>query len=63
MKRFSLHYFFNLKQNREVQLDLQHLEILIFLSLLPNLPPGKMKEKKLTSKHDQSFCQCSNPQC
>ena len=39
---------FYLKQNKEVQLDLQHFEIFIFLSLLPSLPPGKMLEEKLT---------------
>ena len=53
-KRVNLHYFFfYLKPNEEVQLDLQHFEICIFLSLLPDLPPGKMKEEKLTSKFSQ----------
>ena len=31
--------FFNLKQNEEAQLDLQHFEIFIFSSILPSLPP------------------------
>ena len=39
---------FYLKQNKEVQLDLQRLEIFIFSSLLLSLPPGKMLEEKLT---------------
>ena len=38
---------FHLKQNKEVQLDLQHFEIFIFSSLLPSLLPGKMLEEKL----------------
>ena len=43
--QFTLTFY--LKQNKEVQLDLQHFEIFIFLSLLPSLPPGKMLEEKL----------------
>ena len=39
---------FYLKQNKEVQLDLQRLEIFILSSLLRSLPPGKMLEEKLT---------------
>ena len=41
---------FYLKQNKEVQIyiDLQHLEISIFLSLLLSLLPRKMLEEKLT---------------
>ena len=39
---------FYLKQNKEVQLDLQRFEIFIFSSLLPSVPPGKMLEEKLT---------------
>ena len=39
---------FYLKQNKEVQLDLQRLEIFIFSSLLRSLPPEKMLEEKLT---------------
>ena len=50
--QFTL-FFFYLKPNEEVQLDLQHFEICMFLSLLPDLPPGKMKEEKLTSKFSQ----------
>ena len=38
---------FYLKRNKEVQLDLRRFEIFIFLSLLPSLPPGKMREEKL----------------
>ena len=45
-KRFSLP-FLDLKQNEEVQLDLQHLEIFIFSSILLSLLPGKMREEKL----------------
>ena len=37
-----------LKQNKEVQLDLQHFEIFIFSSLLQSLPSGKVLEEKLT---------------
>ena len=44
--QFTLTFY--LKQNKEVQLDLQRLEIFIFSSLLPSLPPGKMVEEKLT---------------
>ena len=44
--QFTLTFY--LKQNKEVQLDLQRFEIFIFLSLLPSLPPGKMLEEKLT---------------
>ena len=40
--------FFYVKQNEEVQLDLQHFEIFIFLSLLLSLLPGKMRGEKLT---------------
>ena len=47
---------FYLKQNKEVQLDLQRLEILIFLSLLPSLPPGKMSEEKLTRFSGFGIC-------
>ena len=36
-----------LKQNKEVQLDLQHFEIFIFSSLLQSLPSGKVLEEKL----------------
>ena len=39
---------FYLKQNEEVQLDLQHFEIFIISPLLSSLPPGKMREEKLT---------------
>ena len=39
---------FYLKQNKEIQLDLQRFEIFIFSSLLPSLPPGKIIEEKLT---------------
>ena len=35
-----------LKQNKEVQPDSQCFEIFIFSSLLPSLPPGKMREEK-----------------
>ena len=38
---------FYLKQNKEVQRDLQYLEIFIFLSLLRSLLPGKILEEKL----------------
>ena len=41
--QFTLTFY--LKQNKEVQLDLQNFEIFIFLSLLPSLLPGKMLEK------------------
>ena len=41
--QFTLTFY--LKQNKEVQLDLKHFEILIFSSLLPSLPPGKMLEE------------------
>ena len=34
-----------MKQNEEVQLDLQHFEIFIFLSLLPSLLLGKWERK------------------
>ena len=44
--QFTLTFY--LKRNIEVQLDLQRLEIFIFSSLLPSLPPGKMLEEKLT---------------
>ena len=40
--------FFYLKQNKEVQLDLQHFEIFIFSSILPSFSPRKMSEEKLT---------------
>ena len=36
---------FYLKQNKEVQLDLQRFEIFIFLSLLLSFLPGKMFEE------------------
>ena len=38
---------------KEVQLDLQHFEIFIFLSLLPSLLPGKMREEMLTYRFSQ----------
>ena len=38
---------FDFKQNKELQLDLHSFEIFIFSSLLPSLPPGKMREEKL----------------
>ena len=41
--QFTLSFY--LKQNKEVQLDLQRFEIFIFLSLLPSLPSRKMLEK------------------
>ena len=44
--QFTLTFY--LKQNKEVQLDLQRFEIFIFSSLLPSLAPGKMLEEKLT---------------
>ena len=44
--QFTLYFY--LKQNEEVQVDLQHFEIFLFLSILPSLPPGKMREEKLT---------------
>ena len=37
-----------MKQNKEVQLELQRFESFIFLLLLPSLPPGKILEVKLT---------------
>ena len=37
---------FYLKQNKEVQPDLQCFEILIFLLLLLSLQPGTMREEK-----------------
>ena len=40
--QFTLTFY--LKQNKKVQLDLQHFEIFIFLSF----PPGTMLEEKLT---------------
>ena len=43
--QFTLSFY--LKQNKEVQLDLQRFEIFIFLSLLPSLPSRKMLEEKL----------------
>ena len=43
--QFTLTFY--LKQNKEVQLDLQNFEIFIFLSPLPSLLPGKMLEEKL----------------
>ena len=43
--QFTLTFY--LKQNREVQLDLQRFESFIFSPLLPGLPPGKMLEEKL----------------
>ena len=43
-------FCFYLKPNEEVQLDLQHFKIFIFLSLLLSLQPRKMKEEKLTFK-------------
>ena len=47
-KRFNLYkLIFYLKQNKEVQLDLQRFAIFIFSSLLPSLPPGKTLEEKL----------------
>ena len=45
--------FFYVKQNEEVQLDLQHFEIFIFLSLLSSLLPGKMRGEKLTYRFSQ----------
>ena len=47
-EKVQLTSIFYLKQNKEVQLDLQRLEIFIFSSLLPSLPPGKILEEKLT---------------
>ena len=44
---------FYLKQNKEVQLDLQRLEIFIFSTLLPSLLPGKMLEEKLKYRFSQ----------
>ena len=44
---------FYLKQNKEVQLNLQRFEIFIFSSLLPSLPPGKIIEEKLTDRFSQ----------
>ena len=44
--QFTLTFY--LKQNKEVQLDLQRFEIFTFSLLLPSLPPGKMLEEKLT---------------
>ena len=44
--QFTLNFY--LKQNKEVQIDLQRFEIFIFSSLLPSLSPGKMLEEKLT---------------
>ena len=44
---------FYLKQNKEVQLNLQRFEIFIFSSLLPSLPPGKIIEEKLTYRFSQ----------
>ena len=46
--QFTLSFY--LKQNEEVQLDLQHFKIFIFLSLLLSLQPRKIKEEKLTFK-------------
>ena len=43
--QFTLTFY--LKQNKEIQLDLQHLEIFIFSSLLLSLPPREMLEEKL----------------
>ena len=43
--QFTLTFYF--KQNKAVQLDLQHFEIFTFSSLLQGLPPGKMFEQKL----------------
>ena len=43
--QFTLTFY--LKQNKEVQLDLQRFEIFIFSSVLPSLSPGKMLEEKL----------------
>ena len=39
---------FYLKQNEEVQLDLQIFEIFMFLPYLSSLPPGEVREEKLT---------------
>ena len=47
-----------MKQTEEVQLDLQHFEILIFSSLLPNLPPGKMKEEMLVLEFSRFVIWC-----
>ena len=44
--QFTLTFY--LKQNKEVQLDLQSFEIFIISSVLPSLSPGKMLEEKLT---------------
>ena len=41
--QFTLTFY--LKQNKEVQLDLQRFEIFIFLSLLLSFLPGKMFEE------------------
>ena len=46
-RKGSIYINFYFKQNKKVQLDLQHLEIFIFSSILPGLPPGKMLEQKL----------------
>ena len=51
--KVQLTLIFYLKQNEEVQPNLQHFEIFIFLSLLLSLLPGKMREEKLTSKFSQ----------
>ena len=44
--QFTLTFY--LKQNKEVQLDLQRFQMFIFSSLLLSFPPGKMLEEKLT---------------
>ena len=44
----------NLKQNKEVQLDLQRFESFIFLSLLLSLLPGEMLEEKLAHRFSRS---------
>ena len=43
--QFTLTFY--LKQNKEVQFDIQRFEIFLFSSLLQNLPPGQMLEEKV----------------
>ena len=55
-KKFQLTLFFYLKQNEEVQVNLQYFEIFMFSSVLLNLPPGNIREEKLTYRFLQFGC-------
>ena len=44
---------FYLNKNGKVQGDLQHFQNFIFLEILPSLPPGQMKEERLSYRFSQ----------